>query len=78
MTNFCGDDPVSIDEYVTYAGKLLGVEPKFRWTDETYPSNQMDTTVMHEVLGHPQVGWKDGFRRLLQSQFPERELAPDD
>lgn len=74
VTNFCGDDPVSIDEYCTYAGELLGVEPRFKWTDETYPSNRMDTAKMHEVLGHPQVGWKEGFRRLLESQFPDREL----
>ena len=77
VTNFCGDDPVSIDEYVTYAGLLLGVEPTFKWTDETYPSNQMDTTRMLEVLGAPQVGWKEGFRRLLEANFPDRELAPD-
>ena len=77
VTNFSGDDPVSIDEYVTFAGKLLGVEPTFRWTDETYPANQMDTTRMHGVLGHPEVGWREGFRRLLESQFPDRLLAAD-
>lgn len=76
ITNFSGDDPVSIDEYCTYAGELLGVEPKFRWTDETYPSNSMDTTVMHEVLGHPRVGWKEGFRMLLEARYPDR-LVPD-
>lgn len=77
VTNFCGDDPVSIDDYCTYAGKLLGVEPKFKWTDETYPSNEMDPTRMHEVLGYPQTGWKEGFRRLLEAQFPDRALADD-
>lgn len=74
ITNFCGDDPVSIDEYCTYAAELLGIEAKFRWTDETYPSNQMDTTRMHEVLGRAEVGWREGFRRLLESQFPDRVL----
>lgn len=74
VTNFCGDDPVSIDEYCTYAGRLLGVEPKFKWTDETYPANQMDTTRMHEVLGYPKVGWREGFRRLLETQFPDQVL----
>jgi UDP-glucuronate 4-epimerase len=77
VTNFCGDDPVSIDEYCTYAGHLLGIEPKFKWTDETYPSNQMDTTKMHEVLGYPKVGWREGFRRLLEAQFPDRVLQGD-
>lgn len=74
VTNFCGDDPVSIDEYCTYAAELLGIEAKFKWTEDTYPSNQMDTTRMHEVLGYPKVGWREGFRRLLESQFPDREL----
>lgn len=74
VTNFCGDDPVAIDEYCTYAADLLGIEAKFRWTDETYPSNQMDTARMHEVLGHAEVGWREGFRRLLESQFPDRVL----
>lgn len=77
VTNFCGDDPVSIDEYCIYAGHLLGVEPTFKWTDETYGSNAMDTTRMHDVLGHPEVGWRDGFRRLLESQFPDRVLNED-
>ncbi len=74
VTNFCGDDPVSIDEYCTYAGELLGVEPIFKWTEDTYPSNTMDTTRMHQVLGRAEVGWKEGFRRLLESQFPDRTL----
>jgi nucleoside-diphosphate-sugar epimerase len=69
--NFAGDDPVSIEDYCLYVGELLGVEPKFRYTDETYPANQMDTTLMHEVLGHCEVGWREGFRRLVEQCFPE-------
>jgi hypothetical protein len=34
----------------------------------------MDTTRMHEVLGPCEVGWKEGFRRLLQAKFPDRVL----
>lgn len=80
VTNFCGDDPVSIDEYCTYAGALLGVEPTFKWTDQTYPANTMDTTTMRRVLGSPQVGWREGFRKLLESRFPDRTLnrPPDE
>ncbi len=70
--NFSGDDPVSIEEYCRYSGELLGVEPRFRYTDETYPANQMDTTLMHEVLGPCEVGWREGFKRLLEACFPER------
>ena len=69
--NFSGDDPVSIEDYCRYAGELLGVEPRFRYTDDTYPANQMDTALMHEVLGHCEVGWQEGFRRLISACFPE-------
>lgn len=69
--NFSGDDPVSIEEYCRFAGRLLGVEPVFRYTDGTYPANQMDTTLMHEVLGRCEVGWEEGFRRLISACFPE-------
>jgi nucleoside-diphosphate-sugar epimerase len=74
--NFSGDDPVSIEEYCEYAGRLLGVVPTFRYTDETYPANQMDTSFMHEVLGTCEVGWREGFRRLVEQCFPDH-LAPD-
>lgn len=73
--NFAGDDPVSIEDYCRFAGRLLGVEPRFRYTDETYPANQMDTTLMHEVLGRCEVGWQEGFRRLISACFPEAEPA---
>ncbi|HET6811407.1 MAG TPA: NAD(P)-dependent oxidoreductase [Acidimicrobiales bacterium] len=69
--NFAGDDPVSIEDYCRFAGRLLGVEPTFRYTDETYPANQMDTTLMHEVLGRCEVGWQEGFRRLITACFPD-------
>jgi UDP-glucuronate 4-epimerase len=69
--NFAGDDPVSIEDYCRFAGRLLGVEPTFRYTDQTYPANQMDTTLMHEVLGRCEVGWQEGFRRLITACFPD-------
>lgn len=69
--NFAGDDPVSIEEYCAFAGSLLGVEPAFKYTDRTYPANQMDTTRMHAVLGACEVGWQEGFRRLIQACFPD-------
>jgi UDP-glucuronate 4-epimerase len=74
--NFAGDDPVSIEDYCRYTGRLLGVEPTFRYTDETYPANQMDTSLMHQVLGTCEVGWREGFRRLVEECFPDH-LAPD-
>jgi UDP-glucuronate 4-epimerase len=73
--NFSGDDPVSIEEYCEYTGELLGVKPTFRYTNETYPANQMDTSRMHEVLGTCEVGWREGFRRLVEECFPDRPTS---
>ncbi len=75
VVNFAGDDPVSIEEYCRYTGELLGVEPTFKYTDETYPANQMDTARMREVLGPCEVGWREGFRRLIEECFPERLVS---
>lgn len=72
VVNFAGDDPVSIEGYCRYAGELLGVEPEFRYTDETYPANRLDTTRMHEVLGRCDVGWREGFRMLLEARYADR------
>jgi UDP-glucuronate 4-epimerase len=69
--NFSNHEPVGIEDYCRYAGELLGIEPRFRYTEDTYPNNRMDTTLMHEVLGPCEISWKDGFRRLLEARYPD-------
>ena len=69
--NFSNHEPVGIEDYCRYAGELLGIEPTFHYTEDTYPSNRMDTTLMHEVLGSCEVPWKDGFRRLIEARYPD-------
>jgi nucleoside-diphosphate-sugar epimerase len=71
VLNFGGSEPVSIEEYCTYAGELLGIAPRFRYTDETYPGNFMDPTLMRKVLGEPKVGWREGIRRLVEHRYPD-------
>jgi hypothetical protein len=29
---------------------------------------------MHEVLGHTNVHWRDGFRRMIEARHPELAL----
>jgi nucleoside-diphosphate-sugar epimerase len=71
VVNFSNHEPVGIEDYCRYAGELLGIEPRFKYTDETYPTNRMDTTFMHEVLGRCEVSWKEGFHRLLKARYPD-------
>jgi UDP-glucuronate 4-epimerase len=68
--NFSCDEQVSIEEYCTYVGQLLGIEPSFKFTEGTYPAGAIDTTLMHEVLGHCETTWKDGFRQLAAHRYP--------
>jgi hypothetical protein len=30
---------------------------------------------MHQVLGRTKVGWREGFRRMIEARHPELELA---
>lgn len=79
VTNFGGNEPVSIEDYCAYAGKLLGIEPKFKYTEEAYPGHFMDPTFMHQVLGRCKTPWKVGIRRILEKRYPHIPLreVPD-
>lgn len=73
--NFCGDEKVRVEDYCAYAGSLLGIIPRFRFTEATYPTNPLDTTLLHEVLGAARTPWREGVRRMLETLYPERLAA---
>ncbi len=72
VLNWAGSETVSAEEYCAYMGDLVGVAPVFEYTDAAHPPLWPDVTVMHEVLGHTKVHWKDGFRRMIEARHPER------
>jgi nucleoside-diphosphate-sugar epimerase len=71
VVNWCGDDIVSVEEYCAYMGELVGREPIFEHTDAAWCSLVADTTLMHEVLGHCEVHWRDGCRAVVEQCYPE-------
>ena len=71
VVNWCGDDVVSVEEYCTYMGELVGREPVFERTTKAWCSLVPDTTLLHETLGRPEVAWRDGCRRLVEQCYPE-------
>jgi nucleoside-diphosphate-sugar epimerase len=71
VVNFCGDEQVSVEEYCTFAGELLGLTPRFRYTEETYPANPLDTTVLHDVLGRGETGWRHGIAQAVAHLYPD-------
>jgi UDP-glucuronate 4-epimerase len=70
--NWGGSEPVSIEEWCTYLGGLVGVEARFEPTEETIDSVQIDTTRMHELAGRTTVPWREGMLRMARALHPDR------
>jgi UDP-glucuronate 4-epimerase len=75
VVNWAGSETVSIEDYCTYMGELVGVEPIFEYTPDAHTPLWPDVTYMHEVLGRTKVGWRDGFRRMIEARHPEITLT---
>lgn len=74
VLNWGGSDPVSIEDWCTYAGELIGVAPQFMTSEMAFGSITLDLTRMHEFLGRTKVPWRDGIRRMMQSRYPQVTL----
>ena len=74
IVNWGGSQATSIEQWCTYIGELVGVEPRFEKSDDALSSVTIDTTKMHELAGPTEVDWRDGIRRLIQARRPDLEL----
>jgi len=75
VVNWAGSETVSIEDYCTYMGEIVGIEPIFEYTPDAHTPLWPDVTYMHEVLGRTKVGWRDGFRRMIEARHPEISLT---
>ena len=66
VVNWCGSQTVSAEEWCEYMAGLLGVEPKFVYSDQLIPGTPCDTTRMHALVGETRIDWRDGMRRLVE------------
>ena len=78
VVNWAGSETVSVEEYCTYMGELVGVEPIFTYTPDAHTPLWPDVTYMHEILGKTKVPWREGFRRMIEARHPEITLPQDD
>ncbi|WP_163804776.1 NAD-dependent epimerase/dehydratase family protein [Mycolicibacterium anyangense] len=69
--NWGGDQFISIQQWCTYLGELVGKQPVFAETDQTLRGNPLDVTKMHELIGHTTVDWRDGMRAMAATFHPE-------
>jgi nucleoside-diphosphate-sugar epimerase len=74
VVNWAGSETVSIEDYCTYMGELVGIEPIFEYTPEAHTPLWPDVTHMHAVLGRTRVHWRDGMRRMIEALHPELVL----
>ncbi len=69
--NWSGDETVSIEEWSTYMGELVGKTPIIESTSHAIPSAAIDSDAQEASLPKRTVGWRDGFRRLVAGTHPE-------
>jgi nucleoside-diphosphate-sugar epimerase len=74
IVNWCGDVPVTVQEWSAYFGELLGVEA--RVVTEVVPGASIgsvgDPTKRISITGPCRVDWRDGFRDMAAHHLPER------
>ncbi len=74
VINWGGSEPVSIEEWCTYMGQLIGRTAEFLYTEHTIGSITLDLTRMHQRLERTRVDWRDGMRRMIHARHPELRL----
>src|SRR6202020_1472219 len=76
VTNWGGDDAVSVEQIVPWVAEQLGASYSFTSMDQiiAYPRN-LDPARRTSLTGPCRVTWQDGFRRVIEERFPGR-LAP--
>lgn len=72
VVNWAGPETIGVEEWCAYMGRMVGVEPRFNASEFAIPSVATDITRMRSLVGDPKVGWKEGFRRLVEASYPDR------
>jgi nucleoside-diphosphate-sugar epimerase len=74
IVNWCGDQPVSAQEWTAYLADLVGVEAKVEV--EPVPGASRGSVGDHHrrasITGPCTVDWRDGLRRMAAQLYPDR------
>ncbi len=73
VTNWGGDDAVSVEQIVPWVAAQLGMSYSFTsWENIiAYPRN-LDPGKRNSLTGPCKVKWQEGFRRVIEERFPGR------
>jgi nucleoside-diphosphate-sugar epimerase len=66
VVNFAGSETVSAEEYCEFLGQRVRRPVRFRYDPEAPWPLWPDVSRMHGILGHCQVPWKEGMRRIAE------------
>jgi UDP-glucuronate 4-epimerase len=69
--NWCGEQTVSLQDWCTYIGALVGREPAFEESGQALRGGPTDVTLMRELAGGTTVDWHDGISRMVTKFHPE-------
>lgn len=71
IVNWGGEEVVSVQEWSAYLTELTGVEIPLQEGPSAIPSVVADLTKAHELIGRAEVGWREGFARMVAARHPE-------
>jgi nucleoside-diphosphate-sugar epimerase len=69
--NWGGEEKVSVEEWTAYMTELTGLPAKLVTSFNSLESVELNLDKMHELVGHAQVSFKDGCRRMIEALHPE-------
>ena len=69
VTNWAGDDTVTMREYVALLGELAGEKVELAPTPSFIRSRAVDVSRQQELIGPCSVNWREGMRRLVEDRL---------
>jgi nucleoside-diphosphate-sugar epimerase len=74
IVNWAGDEPASVQEWSAYMAGLIGTTAEIQVTVTPGASigSVGDSAKRRAITGPCRVSWKDGFRRLAETFYPDR------
>jgi nucleoside-diphosphate-sugar epimerase len=69
--NWCAPELVSIEEWTAELTRLTGVEVPLVVSEHCIPPNPIDPSKLLGLGWTPEVSWRDGFREMCATCFPD-------
>ncbi|MEY4131219.1 MAG: hypothetical protein RLZZ31_1343 [Actinomycetota bacterium] len=70
--NWCSPEIVSVEEWCQELTKLTGVEIPLVQTEACVPPNPVDASKLLSLGWEPKMSWRDGFREMCATCFPDK------